>query len=407
MLGVKSLSTWSGQSTPIPPDAIDPLDAAAADLIERLRVVPIAGEILGPDAALTRLDSIDAVLDADPAIDDAFRRDAATLRAIYSAPPGDSSALDPSQQDALRNRHHWFARLALAFDKPDADTARRAFAAEGQRAMIAMIAVFFALAAAALAGLVLFIVAVASLGTGAIRPALPALHHGDWADADPAAANALLESAVLFLAAFIVASALATVCEHFTGFDPTFILAWATLLLALWPLSRGLTFTQLRHALGWTRGRGILREIACGALGHLAGIPILLLGLVLSMIIITLTGADAAHPIAHDIASGGPIALVALAVMTTLWAPLVEETFFRGALFGQLRRGLPALLAAVITGLVFAVIHPQGFAGVPAIAALGFNFCLLREWRGSLIAPITAHALHNAFVTTVLFLFLI
>jgi membrane protease YdiL (CAAX protease family) len=34
--------------------------------------------------------------------------------------------------------------------------------------------------------------------------------------------------------------------------------------------------------------------------------------------------------------------------------------------------------------------------------ALGFGFALLREWRGSLIAPMTAHALNNGIVMTFL-----
>jgi membrane protease YdiL (CAAX protease family) len=32
------------------------------------------------------------------------------------------------------------------------------------------------------------------------------------------------------------------------------------------------------------------------------------------------------------------------------------------------------------------------------VIALGFNFSLMREWRGSLIGPIAAHCLHNATV---------
>jgi len=33
---------------------------------------------------------------------------------------------------------------------------------------------------------------------------------------------------------------------------------------------------------------------------------------------------------------------------------------------------------------------------------LGFGFGLLREWRGSLIAPITAHAMHNGALVLVM-----
>jgi membrane protease YdiL (CAAX protease family) len=53
-------------------------------------------------------------------------------------------------------------------------------------------------------------------------------------------------------------------------------------------------------------------------------------------------------------------------------------------------------------GLVFAVIHPQGIALVPPLMTLGAVFAMIREWRGSLIGPVAAHAIHNGFLMTML-----
>jgi membrane protease YdiL (CAAX protease family) len=50
------------------------------------------------------------------------------------------------------------------------------------------------------------------------------------------------------------------------------------------------------------------------------------------------------------------------------------------------------------------VIHPQGWAGVPAIMVLASTFSLLRMWRQSLIAPITAHALNNDLISLLMLL---
>lgn len=36
-----------------------------------------------------------------------------------------------------------------------------------------------------------------------------------------------------------------------------------------------------------------------------------------------------------------------------------------------------------------------------SVAVGGVVFGLLREWRGSLVAPITAHCPHNAFISIV------
>jgi membrane protease YdiL (CAAX protease family) len=51
--------------------------------------------------------------------------------------------------------------------------------------------------------------------------------------------------------------------------------------------------------------------------------------------------------------------------------------------------------AALVSAVIFAAIHPQGLMAIPALAAMGFGFSMLREWRGSLVAPMTAHAFHN------------
>jgi membrane protease YdiL (CAAX protease family) len=87
---------------------------------------------------------------------------------------------------------------------------------------------------------------------------------------------------------------------------------------------------------------------------------------------------------------------------------LVEETMFRGALYRHLREWLPGpwgvAAAALISGFLFAAIHPQGWLAVPVLTALAVGFALAREWRGSLVAPMVGHALNNASVTLVLFL---
>ena len=46
-------------------------------------------------------------------------------------------------------------------------------------------------------------------------------------------------------------------------------------------------------------------------------------------------------------------------------------------------------------------------AAIPVLLlASVFIFALMREWRGSLIAPMTAHALHNGTLLTLLLLVL-
>ncbi len=84
---------------------------------------------------------------------------------------------------------------------------------------------------------------------------------------------------------------------------------------------------------------------------------------------------------------------------------------FRGLLYRHLReastrfgRVAGVFFSAALTSFVFAVIHPQGLLGIPVLATLAFGFALMREWRGTLVPSMVAHAVHNGGTTLVLLL---
>ena len=79
---------------------------------------------------------------------------------------------------------------------------------------------------------------------------------------------------------------------------------------------------------------------------------------------------------------------------------------FRGLLFHHLRRRWSWALSAVLVSAIFALLHPQGWVAVPALGAIAMVLAALREWRGSLIAPMAAHAFSNFLVLTLALLFL-
>ena len=91
-------------------------------------------------------------------------------------------------------------------------------------------------------------------------------------------------------------------------------------------------------------------------------------------------------------------------LLAAVLAPLLEETLFRGALHRYLRGRLGFFLSALITGVIFAGLHPQGWLAIPALGSIGIGFSLLREWRDSLIAPTVAHAINNGLLITVVWL---
>jgi uncharacterized protein len=92
------------------------------------------------------------------------------------------------------------------------------------------------------------------------------------------------------------------------------------------------------------------------------------------------------------------VALVAVALLVCVVAPVAEELFFRGYFFTALRNWKGVWPAAILTGLVFGAIHagsaPVGYL-VP-LAVLGFGLCLLYWKTGSLYPCIALHALNNS-----------
>jgi membrane protease YdiL (CAAX protease family) len=99
-------------------------------------------------------------------------------------------------------------------------------------------------------------------------------------------------------------------------------------------------------------------------------------------------------------------ALVAASVFVCVIAPICEEFFFRGFLFGTLRtwniriagRDIGTWLAAIITGLLFGLAHTGSAASqylVP-LAFLGFVLCIVRWKTGSLYPCIALHSANNA-----------
>jgi membrane protease YdiL (CAAX protease family) len=92
------------------------------------------------------------------------------------------------------------------------------------------------------------------------------------------------------------------------------------------------------------------------------------------------------------------IALVSVAILVCVLAPLAEEIFFRGYFFTALRSWRGLWPAALVTGLVFGVIHAGSSdpAFLVPLAALGMGLCLLYVRTGSLYPCIAAHALNNS-----------
>jgi membrane protease YdiL (CAAX protease family) len=120
---------------------------------------------------------------------------------------------------------------------------------------------------------------------------------------------------------------------------------------------------------------------------------------VLSAIWAVALGLEEQQTLPDELGANGPLLnALAVIVLVTVIAPLGEELFFRGFFYGSLRNWRGPILAAVLTGAVFGLIHvgsaPIGYL-VP-LAFFGAGLCLLYELTGSLYPAIALHALNNS-----------
>ncbi|HEY6559499.1 MAG TPA: CPBP family intramembrane glutamic endopeptidase [Polyangiaceae bacterium] len=86
---------------------------------------------------------------------------------------------------------------------------------------------------------------------------------------------------------------------------------------------------------------------------------------------------------------------VLLVLIATCVVPLVEELFFRGALYTTLRKSHPLPGAAALTAVCFVLSHPETRTWLPFIVVSG-AMTHLRAASGSMLPPLALHVSFNA-----------
>jgi membrane protease YdiL (CAAX protease family) len=102
--------------------------------------------------------------------------------------------------------------------------------------------------------------------------------------------------------------------------------------------------------------------------------------------------------IGGELGVGNPSIVIAVlaVVMIAGFAPIAEELFFRGFLFAGLRARWSLWPAALVSGLIFGLVHaPTGITTVVPLATLGFALCWLYDRTGSLWPCVIAHMINN------------
>ena len=372
---------------------------------DRLRAVAVKAELFGSEAAIDSLDELLTALDErdEPlGYEDQLRADVEDMRGLLGETP-----VAPGDADAFRERHGWFGDLALAKGLEDENPARAPVLRKAKTTFVVFVTGVIGFVFLCVIGFVLGVLAIVFGVTGKLRAAYTPPAPGG---------SVYLEVFALFILGFIGVSYATGVLHAQTGVDYSRVLIWLLLLVPLWAILRGAKLLNFRYAMGWHTGKGLFREIGAGIVGYVACLPIFLLGIALTLLLVVVTSffagpsdapaAPPTHPIIDELDPSSLLSVLGVYMVAAVWAPLVEESLFRGALFHHLRGRLHPIVAALAVGFVFAVIHPQGIIAVPALMSLGVVFCILREWRGSIIAPMVAHAMHNGALMTALILLL-
>ncbi|MFA4030264.1 MAG: hypothetical protein GDYSWBUE_001906 [Candidatus Fervidibacterota bacterium] len=150
----------------------------------------------------------------------------------------------------------------------------------------------------------------------------------------------------------------------------------------------------------------IAKDLLHGFITYISMLPWVWLASALSMLISKwLFGrlSEPAHPIAQVMMFASSKAFIITVFLTgVLAAPVIEELIFRGALYSALRQRMGVLSGAVLSSLLFAILHPQSIVGVPPLFIVGIALSLLYELRRSVIGCIFAHALINFFSLLIL-----
>jgi membrane protease YdiL (CAAX protease family) len=143
--------------------------------------------------------------------------------------------------------------------------------------------------------------------------------------------------------------------------------------LACIGLERHTLYRGLKKGLFWSVGFGIVTLVALGLL-FMAGVDV--------------------HSLLHTRLPAGLNDRVLFFLIGGIVAPVAEEVFFRGILYGFFRRW-GFMIALVLSTGIFLLAHPMK-SGIPVTQLVGgILFAVAYEVEGSLMVPIVIHVLGN------------
>ena len=337
----------------------------------------------------------------------------------YESGQLDSSIIPKADRDFLTSSLGWCGDLALVPPGTPNKAKRRSVMGRAQSALWIMIGVVVFGIGILLCGFISLAVIFYLTVTGNLQSKM----HGQ-----ARRGSIYLQTFAIWMVLFVLLQILSGLAASWIT-DPLTeqllmpIAFFLSLVVLAWPMVWGISFREVRDDIGLKLGNPF-KEIMAGVIAYMALLPILLCAAVVSVMLAAILslmqptsefggGTQGGHPIQEDIATGDTTTWLVVFFTACIAAPIIEETMFRGVFYRHLRdathgwrRYQSVGFAALVNGLIFAAIHPQGIIGIPLLTTLAVGFSLTRQWRSSLVAPMVMHAINNGLVMCTLFLLL-
>ncbi len=140
----------------------------------------------------------------------------------------------------------------------------------------------------------------------------------------------------------------------------------------------------------------ILALVGLGVIAFMAELPILLASASLSALLSRFF-PDPSHPIVGELMNAtSPLTILILFISAAVFAPIIEETVFRGMCMPAIGSVLKHPWWGIgLSAFLFASLHPQGPAGWPPLFAFGMICGYVAYQTGSLLPGMVLHAVHN------------
>ena len=420
-LGLASFSPTSNDQT------LASVSTTSGTVNQRLGNIVLVADLKDAESAREALGSLKEVIDEevieaerlgrDCYASDADQKAFDTLQKLYAedtTPVEAVVALADEERSELKESLGWYGELALAPKGLEDDSQRQALISASQTVLLVAGGGFLLALVAGFFGLVGFIMLLVNVANGNIvskfkegivRPGLYIETFAIW----------MVVVIVGQLLGGLIGLALPT--EY--RLMPMLFVFFGSLLVLAWPSYCGARFADVRRDIGWSLPSPAWATGFYGIGGYLMGLPLVVIGLVFTVALTVAMGSfeqsnelaptnGPSHPIVLQLMAGNPLVVLQVFLLGSVAAPIVEETMFRGVLYRHLREisrsrrfWISVVFSTFVNTLLFAAIHPQGLATIPALMSLAIAFTLAREILDSTLPSMLMHGISNGITLTI------